>query len=186
MNKKRNGNNKGFSLIELIIAIAILIILTGLLAPQFMKYIEKSREAKDMQTLDTVYSSVQAAMANEEAYDKIIEATKADPYTVKIKLEDALKTPGDNNFYLELQSLIGKESPKLQSKKADAGFIYIGIKYTNSKVEIGTGNDKKEVETFGGFEIMVYSSEDGDYKDTDLDYIGADLRNDLKKVGEGV
>ena len=36
MNKKKN--NKGFSLIELIIAIAILIILTGLLAPQFMKY----------------------------------------------------------------------------------------------------------------------------------------------------
>lgn len=46
MNKKKN--NKGFSLIELIIAIAILIILTGLLAPQFMKYIEKSREAKDI------------------------------------------------------------------------------------------------------------------------------------------
>ena len=32
MNKKKN--NKGFSLIELIIAIAILIILTGLLAPK--------------------------------------------------------------------------------------------------------------------------------------------------------
>ena len=43
MNKKKN--NKGFSLIELIIAIAILIILTGLLAPQFMKYIEKSKAA---------------------------------------------------------------------------------------------------------------------------------------------
>ena len=56
MNKKKN--NKGFSLIELIIAIAILIILTGLLAPQFMKYIEKSREAKDMQTLDSVYTAV--------------------------------------------------------------------------------------------------------------------------------
>ena len=41
MNKKKN--NKGFSLIELIIAIAILIILTGLLAPQFMKYIESDR-----------------------------------------------------------------------------------------------------------------------------------------------
>lgn len=54
MNKKKN--NKGFSLIELIIAIAILIILTGLLAPQFMKYIEKSREAKDVQAMDTVYS----------------------------------------------------------------------------------------------------------------------------------
>ncbi|WP_347134021.1 prepilin-type N-terminal cleavage/methylation domain-containing protein, partial [[Clostridium] symbiosum] len=42
---KNTDTDKGFSLIELIIAIAILIILTGLLAPQFMKYIEKSRKA---------------------------------------------------------------------------------------------------------------------------------------------
>lgn len=182
MNKKKN--NKGFSLIELIIAIAILIILTGLLAPQFMKYIEKSREAKDMQAMDTVYSSVQAALANEGAYDQILEDTKASPYTTKINLENALKTPGTNNFYIELKSLIGEEAPKLQSKKANGGSIYIGIKYTNSKVEIGEGADKKTIDTFGGFEIMVYSSTNGDYNETELDYIGADLRNDLKGVSE--
>ena len=86
MNKKKN--NKGFSLIELIIAIAILIILTGLLAPQFMKYIEKSREAKDVQAMDTVYSSVQAALANEAAYDAMVELTKSGAY--KETLEEAL------------------------------------------------------------------------------------------------
>lgn len=47
-------NSRGFSLIELIIAIAILIILTGLLAPQFMKFIEKSRKAACMHAMDTV------------------------------------------------------------------------------------------------------------------------------------
>lgn len=65
---KKRKNSKGFSLIELIIAIAILVILTGLLAPQFMRYMEKSREAKDMQVLDTIYGAVQVALANEDAY----------------------------------------------------------------------------------------------------------------------
>ena len=46
--------DRGFSLIELIIAIAILIILTGLLAPQFMKYIEKSRKAACLHAMDTI------------------------------------------------------------------------------------------------------------------------------------
>lgn len=46
--KRMKDNKKGFTLIELIIAIAILVILTGLLAPQFMKYIEKSRRAAMM------------------------------------------------------------------------------------------------------------------------------------------
>ncbi|MEG1292995.1 MAG: prepilin-type N-terminal cleavage/methylation domain-containing protein [Clostridium sp.] len=67
----KKKNNKGFSLIELIIAIAILVILTGLLAPQFMRYMEKSREAKDMQALDTVYGAVQTALANEDAYKNV-------------------------------------------------------------------------------------------------------------------
>ncbi len=53
--------DKGFSLIELIIAIAILVILTGLLAPQFMKYIEKSRQASMMQKLDSIYEALQVA-----------------------------------------------------------------------------------------------------------------------------
>ncbi|HAL02696.1 MAG TPA: hypothetical protein DCP07_05005, partial [Lachnospiraceae bacterium] len=34
-------NNKGFSLVELIIVIAIMAILVGVMAPQLIKYIEK-------------------------------------------------------------------------------------------------------------------------------------------------
>lgn len=185
MNKK--NKNKGFSLIELIIAIAILVILTGLLAPQFMKYIEKSREAKDMQTLDTVYSSVQAALGNEGAYDKIIEETKTDIYVEE--LANALTKDNDsstNEFYIEMRSLMGKTAPVLKSKKAAVGGkIYIAIKYTNSKVTVqvdGADGKKedKEIETFGGFEVMVYSSENGKYVPGGLDYIGANLTADVK------
>ena len=47
MFKKNKKNNKGFTLVELVIVIAILAILVGLLAPQYTKYVEKSRKAAD-------------------------------------------------------------------------------------------------------------------------------------------
>ena len=43
-------NNKGFSLVELIIVIAIMAILIVVLAPQYLKYVERSRNSTDMQT----------------------------------------------------------------------------------------------------------------------------------------
>ncbi len=61
----KKENNSGFSLIELIIAIAILVILTGLLAPNVLRYVEQSREAKDVQTLDTIYEAAQVAVATD-------------------------------------------------------------------------------------------------------------------------
>ncbi len=50
MNKKqKNLTNKGFSLVELIIVIAIMAVLVGVLAPQYIKYVEKSRISADAQ-----------------------------------------------------------------------------------------------------------------------------------------
>ena len=108
MNKKKN--NKGFSLIELIIAIAILIILTGLLAPQFMKYIEKSREAKDMQTLDSVYTAVQGTLADEVAYEDFIDGSDdgLKDLTTGITLKALLKI--DTPFVTELKSVLGSNA----------------------------------------------------------------------------
>ena len=43
--KRRNLRNEGFSLVELIIVIAVMAILAGVLAPALIKYIRKSKEA---------------------------------------------------------------------------------------------------------------------------------------------
>ena len=43
--RNRSENNKGFSLVELIIVIAIMVALVAMLAPQFVKYVTRSRDA---------------------------------------------------------------------------------------------------------------------------------------------
>ena len=57
-------NNKGFSLVELIIVIAIMAVLIGVLAPQFIKYVERSRESTDLQNVEEVKTAIEAWVAD--------------------------------------------------------------------------------------------------------------------------
>ena len=65
--------NKGFSMVELIIVIAIMAILAGALAPTLIKYIARSRISADISTGDSIASSIQTALTNE----KIDDATRS-------------------------------------------------------------------------------------------------------------
>ena len=59
MNKKQKSlTNKGFSLVELIIVIAIMAVLVGVLAPQFLKYVERSRKSTDCQNATSIVTAL--------------------------------------------------------------------------------------------------------------------------------
>lgn len=71
LQKYLSGEREGFSLIELIIVIAIMAILIGVIALAVIPYLEKSRVGKDQQTVDTVYSAFQATIADQKISDGI-------------------------------------------------------------------------------------------------------------------
>lgn len=60
----KKKNNKGFTLIELIIVIAILAILIGIIGVASVRYVEKSRESTDAALLDSISTAAQAAVVD--------------------------------------------------------------------------------------------------------------------------
>jgi type IV pilus assembly protein PilA len=65
--KERKLNNKGFSLVELIIVIAIMVILVVVIAPQYTRFVNNSRISSDIQTAQTMATAIDAAIAEGQA-----------------------------------------------------------------------------------------------------------------------
>ncbi len=67
-------NNKGFSLVELIIVIAIMAVLVGVLAPTYLQYVEKSKKSNDVSTVDSVVNACEIGAIDPEV---MTDATKS-------------------------------------------------------------------------------------------------------------
>lgn len=78
--KKERMNNKGFSLVELIIVVAIMAVLIVVLAPQYLKYVEKSRNATDVTNAVEIVTAIQVYAADPDA----ATALAAGNYTVTV------------------------------------------------------------------------------------------------------
>ena len=71
--KKGCINQKGFSLVELIVVIAIMAVMAAVLAPALLGYVEKSRMQKDDSAMDEVVNAMQLSLADQEIYDEVLE-----------------------------------------------------------------------------------------------------------------
>ena len=131
---KRRKNNKGFSLVELIIVIAIMAILAGVLAPQFVKYLGKSRVAVDIQNAQNMASAISAQYAEDAT-----QSTKKLPDSGKIyNVSDAGATGSDVE---KIQEVIGGNP----AVKVGSGNKFFVTWDADGKVEIYAGADASDV-----------------------------------------
>lgn len=74
--KLRENEEKGFSLVELIIVMAIMAILVGVVASQVIPYMEKSRQSKDQQQLSSLCTDIVSAISQADTDPGNIAATE--------------------------------------------------------------------------------------------------------------
>lgn len=134
-------NNKGFSLVELIIVIAIMAILAGAIAPALIRYIDKSRKSNDVSSCKTIKTAVETALGNETVYEFITAATESGycyiyvtpgQSTAESNITNAIEIKGGSNeatingknnadvlksAQQEIGTNIGETTPKLKYKK---------------------------------------------------------------------
>ena len=89
LNKKKN--NKGFTLVELVIVVANLAILVGILAPQYTKYVEKSRKAADASNLENLVTVFKTAASDST------DTIKAGTYEITITDANTTIAPAANS-----------------------------------------------------------------------------------------
>ncbi len=119
----KNANN-GFSLVELIIVIAIMSILIALLAPQYIRYVEKSRLTSDTDMIADIHDVIAMAVTDENIIRRPLDGFAS----TDIKDIDAALYP---DFVNEIQNNLGGDlaslSGKLQSKNFKGRPIMVEI-----------------------------------------------------------
>ncbi|MGN0132199.1 MAG: type II secretion system protein [Lachnospiraceae bacterium] len=103
----KKENNRGFSLVELIIVIAIMGILIGVLTPVMIKYVEKANITSDQQLLDSVYQAVVYASADPNISDDPASKALIDNMAVSPCTLESLMSPSGNLLAEEVMDTLG-------------------------------------------------------------------------------
>ena len=151
-------NNKGFSLVELIIVIAIMAILVGVMAPQLIKYIEKSKVSSDTQAADSIHTAVLTAMMDPEVVNDKSYNAEFSGYNSTATSATSLKTTAGANKPIASAAgeILGGSfvTDTLKSTNAsDISFQIVG----NNKVSVWVVNSDSRGSKSGGntYNIIV-------------------------------
>ena len=141
-------NNKGFSLVELIIVIAIMAILVGVLAPNLIVYIEKTNVSNDVQVCDTLRTAVKTALADPTV---VTDPAFVDPFG------------GATSSAVAVDTFIAAGGSKFQSAVIDSTGAPAGTSSLNGWLQ--TQCKSTPAKTNGIFTVAKHNDEIGVYID---------------------
>ena len=140
---KKELNNKGFSLIELIIVVAIMAVLIGVLAPQYLKYVEKSRQSADLASYESIISAIETYATDPSitwTNGKVTCSTTA-VMTATGSVKDALIAagimPASGTSTLKMKSTLYGSCEIEAEKDATTGFITLTFTNNNAQTALG-------------------------------------------------
>jgi type IV pilus assembly protein PilA len=114
-------DNKGFSLIELIIVIAIMAILVAIIAPNLTKYLGSSKQETDNKNLDEVQAQVKNCISDAAIKDYTVIAGSTGNYTL---VDGSFKhTNGSNSFGTLLVEAMDSGSTKSKVKPSSNAIL---------------------------------------------------------------
>ena len=154
--KRTKMNNKGFTLVELIVVLVILAILAAILVPTLMGYIDKARSEKDFGTAQAIRVATQSIVAEMYGKGEEINATNV------------------KNHAKDIFGLIGA------AKGEDGSYTLDGQKLTLENVEFEKidENDKKN----NNYQIKtIIVSIDSKYYRYSSAEVAADTTNNIPK-----
>ena len=142
---KKLTNKKGFTLMEMLIVVAIIAVLVAIAIPTFNNALEKSREATDAANIRSAYAEVMAcAMTN---------ATEADAAKNDVDVND--DTDGEYTYSKTVKAT--QKQTKWQNTSIEE---IAGIKVADATSD---ANPAVTANTLGGWTI-TYSEKDGSVK----------------------
>lgn len=129
--KRTKKNNKGFSLVELIVVVLIMAIIAVALAPQVMKWVNESRKSADASTYDSVVAAAQDALADEAAWN----ACASTSFTIEISNTGCVvNNPAPQVFNDSFQKHMGGENAVKAIKMKQSG-VTAEVTVNNGTVE---------------------------------------------------
>ena len=128
----KKTNNKGFSLVELIVVVAIMAVLMVVVGPQLLRHVEKTRIQRDNSAIAEIANAAKIAMAEQTIYDYV--GTLTDD-TAELKIVNGSITFGSNALETELGKTIAP-TVTLNANKYSSATVTIKVKIASDNVTV--------------------------------------------------